>query len=366
VALAQLRHFGRHPQLRSLSTSDRSFSTSTDSAWKTSTPLSSNWANSPQSAKLSPVSALSPGPAAGLGTRARCASELEEEPAEAEAFGRVAPKSRHPGSVPVSLLTGGIRGRATGREAARMEGDARGSAPGERCGRDQGIFTSEPDLDSDFPMRETCGLRQLHLDDKLSPSIDLHSPPMASQPSGTKRKAPSSPSRDPSRVDRTPQPFALASDGDKLRGAPGQHSATRPSPFAPAGAAHGLYSSTASSGLRNGSYASSSPAGFSVADGGLGGLAAQDQLPPGDISPYANPHADSPYAQSLSLEPSLRDPNGPAAHHLGPHPDATERKPSSEAVLPDGGDAPRIHGNAFICSCCPKKPRKFDTAAELE
>jgi hypothetical protein len=90
------------------------------------------------------------------------------------------------------------------------------------------------------------------------------------------------------------------------------------------------------------------------------------RLSPGE-SPAPTEGSDSPYVTSLSLNPSPRGsisrPNrGRAMSDTRPL--MTSRK-LSDTIHSKQGAGPKIHG-AFICECCPKKPKKFDSPDELK
>ena len=147
-------------------------------------------------------------------------------------------------------------------------------------------------------------------------------------------------------------------------------SANRSSPqnrFAPA---HGSVSSASSSGLRNGSYASSN--GLSVGSS-ITSISSHDRLSPGGISPSSEQHQsgrDSPYVTSLPLNSTSQDSLPRSQQRPPPESKSTAaiaRKMSGQpSAPPKHSGAPKIQAHVHICECCPKKPKKFDTLQELK
>ena len=157
------------------------------------------------------------------------------------------------------------------------------------------------------------------------------------------------------------------------------------------------YSSTSSAGLPNGSYASS--AGLSVGGSSLTSISSHDRLSPSNITPTTEQSdgRTSPYLSNLSLEPTLRNSNPQAQSQpqaqppLPPPPapiqaqaqapvsalstsDAQATAAAAHSMASDNSaqqqpppSAPQqLQANLFICDCCPKKPKKFDTQDELQ
>jgi len=239
------------------------------------------------------------------------------------------------------------------------------------------------DNDTDFPMEETSGLRRLRIDDNSS-RLEGQSPTSAA---GQKRRASS-----PPREDGQPSLHTVGSASDLFRR---RESAARASPTPRLHSSHGSVSSVGS-GPRNSSYISTSslaassitsmssygrlsPGGLSpggLSPGGLSpsglspGTLSPGGLSPGGVSPRSNDGSnDSPYTTSSSLTAS---PHGsvssPQHQHAIPEarPLISARKSSERTI----GQVKRIttdklHG-VFICECCPKKPKKFETEEELK
>ena len=222
---------------------------------------------------------------------------------------------------------------------------------------DHGVFP-----DHDFPMDES-GMKDLNINDR-SPSVpeDLAMAPKA----GQKRRA-DSPQREPSRDERS----ATSSNGAgndlfHRRSIQQLQFAARNSPGSRLHTHQGSVSSTSSLGPRNSSFASSY--GLSVASSATS--YSSDRFSPGALSPSADPDLGptSPYATSRSLNPSPR----------GSLSAAQQQPPVPEGAATQRGGAPGGDGQShsrqsslgkmsgmFICECCPKKPKKFETAEEL-
>lgn len=234
-------------------------------------------------------------------------------------------------------------------------------------------------------------LRQLHLEDRtpLLSSLDhssyhyfssssasnSHSSVVSASDSrlGMKRPASSPPPEAPH--DDKPPSLLVGNNGSELyhrntTSSTAHLSANRSSPqnrFAPA---HGSVSSASSSGLRNGSYASSN--GLSVGSS-ITSIASHDRLSPGGISPSSEQHQsgrDSPYVTTLPLNSSSQDSLPRSQQRPPPESKSTAaiaRKMSGQpSAPPKHSGAPKIQAHVHICECCPKKPKKFDTLQELK
>ena len=139
------------------------------------------------------------------------------------------------------------------------------------------------------------------------------------------------------------------------------------------------FSSQSSTGPRNNSYASS--AGLSVGGSSYTSL---DQQSSGGLSPsseqqhYHQQHngQDSPYVNVMPMNSGPRNtrsqqqqqqqqqqqyPQPPLENYPDP---SMDQKPQMDNTQrrPNG---PNMQSHAFICQCCPKKPKKFDTPDEL-
>ena len=126
-------------------------------------------------------------------------------------------------------------------------------------------------------------------------------------------------------------------------------------------------SSQSSGTYRQNSYASSG--GPSVGDSNYTTI---DQPSPGGVSPTSDqqhyPHLntqDPQYASTLSMNST------PQNARSGPYPQAQQPADDRSTPTRKAQDSSRKHNpptmqKMFACSCCPKKPRKFDTKEELE
>ena len=127
-------------------------------------------------------------------------------------------------------------------------------------------------------------------------------------------------------------------------------------------------SSAGSASQRSGSIGSSF--GFSTAPSSMASYCGDQRLSPSALSPLGETElgAVSPYAANRSLDPSPRGSLSRPPHQRGfseaEHPQI--RKMSTESMLHSRQNsiASRIPG-AYICECCPKKPKKFDSEDEL-
>jgi hypothetical protein len=210
-----------------------------------------------------------------------------------------------------------------------------------------------PDNDTDFQMEET-GFRRLHIAE-YSGRQDSFSPGVTA---GQKRRA-SSPLGDDGLI-----LHSVSSPGDLYLQSRRRESASRTSPGSRYQSLPGSVSTNAS-GLRANSYGSTpSLAGSSNTSMNSYGRPS----PPGGLSPVPTDGSESPYVTSLSLNPSPRG-SISRTHHgramSDSRPLMTSRKHSDPTAHSKQGGGPKMQG-VFICECCPKKPKKFDTQEELK
>ncbi|KAI4116092.1 MAG: hypothetical protein LQ345_003427 [Seirophora villosa] len=248
------------------------------------------------------------------------------------------------------------------------EGASRGSKRGSQDQSSGGL--AEPEASTDFPyMEETGAMRQLHLEDRaplsLDPALQQYSASPLIPPEsklGMKRRA-SSPPPDASHDDKALLHSAGTGSDLYPRNAPA--STTRASPVNRFAAQHGSVSSTSSAGLRNGSYASSS--GLSVGSSLTSLSSNHDRLSPTSEYPYpqSHPERDSPYITSHPSPQSTLSHSHPRPPSQKPSP-AASRKMSSDTPTPrKQSNPPNLQAPMYICQCCPKKPKKFETEEEL-
>lgn len=243
---------------------------------------------------------------------------------------------------------------------------------------------------TELPLEETgaSALRQLHLEDppplssldSLPPSSYYFSSTSNSHSSaadsrlGMKRRASSPPLEAPH--DDKPPSLLVGTPSSELyqrntTSSTAHLSANRSSPQNPFAPAHSSVSSVSSSGLRNGSYASSN--GLSVGSSITSISSSHDRLSPGGISPSSEQQhsgRDSPYVSSLPLNSSPQDSLSRSQQRPPPESKSTAviaRKMSGQpSAPPKHPGAPKIQAHVHICECCPKKPKKFDTLQELK
>lgn len=322
---------GAHPhKANSLSTSDGS-----------SDPVS-RWVSSPQSASISPGQ---------LSSAASTRSYMD--------FRSPSYDSNAPSSAIDSERYAHVRncGGRSGSGSINFDDALRLASRSNRGSYDQSVFAEQ---DTDFPM-ETGGMRQLHIDDRTPAGSEGNSP---GSKVGVKRK----PSREALRDDKAPLQAANLSNDLYHRRASGHLCPTRASPVHRFQPAHGSVSSTSSASIRNGSYASST--GLSAGGSSMTSISSYDRLSSGGISPSSELDLghDSPY-MSVNLDPSPRSPLSKG------HPRSTSeskqsgavsaRKMSVDAANMSQHGASKLQG-VFICECCPKKPKRFDSEEELE
>ena len=259
------------------------------------------------------------------------------------------------------------------------------TSPLKRESYDQSMFSETDSADSTFPMEDS--VRHLQLDDRVPSHSYLDSIPhyhstsrsslhtSRSRPGmGMKRKQSHSPPPDLSQ----PNAQLLAAAGmntDPYRNT-SLHPAQRLSPVQRYGPNQGSFSSQSSAGPRKSSYASS--AGLSVGGSSITSL---DQHSPGTMSPSSEQQAqhyqqhngqDSPYVTSLPMNQGPRNtrsqpqkhPQAPQAPLENPSDPSIDQKPQINSAQ-RRSNGPNMQSSAYICKCCPKKPKKFDTDQEL-
>lgn len=258
-------------------------------------------------------------------------------------------------------------------------------SPLKRESYDQTNFLEPDSADSTFPMEDS--VRKLRLEDRppLSSNPDSlpyyykHSNPSLhtsrSRP-GMKRKPSQSPPPDPAHEANASFAAVGGNNNDlyQRNTTTPQHPSHRVSPGGRQFTQNqGSFSSQSSAGPRNNSYASS--AGLSVASS----VTTLDQHSP-RISPSSEQQQqqllyqhhsgqDSPYVTSL---PSLQGPRNTRSQPPYPqaplenHPTPPVDQKAQNLQNQRKNNAPlNMQPPSFICACCPKKPKKFDTLEEL-
>ena len=220
-------------------------------------------------------------------------------------------------------------------------------------GDDLSVSTESYDNETDFPMEETSRLRAIHLDDphhsRMS-SLDY-------QTIGQKRRASSPPGDEPPL-------HTMSSQSDLLRRRDGV-SRGSPTPRLTVIPQHSSVSSVSSAG-RSGSYASQLSLTTSMTSAHSYGRRSPVGLSPSGLSP-TDPTA-SPFMTPNSLTMS---PRSTMSQRIGPHQRTLSEQKTmvsprklTETTLRTNGNVSKIQG-FFMCDCCPKKPKKFETAEEL-
>ncbi|GAP88586.1 putative C2H2 finger domain-containing protein [Rosellinia necatrix] len=199
--------------------------------------------------------------------------------------------------------------------------------------------------DADFPMEETSGIRRLHIDDSQG-RVDYHA-------IGQKRRASSPPAGE------SPPQGPLGSNDPTRRRDVGRGSPAPRLTLVPPSSL-----SSASSAGRSGSYVSTASLNTSISSLNSFGGRSPSGLSSGGLSPV-DMMANSPYSTPISLaHPSC------ALFGRGPH----QRNVSSESrqlasprkvVEVPKVTMSKLQGGFFMCECCPKKPKKFETEEEL-
>ncbi|KAF2809553.1 uncharacterized protein BDZ99DRAFT_417544 [Mytilinidion resinicola] len=206
---------------------------------------------------------------------------------------------------------------------------------------------------------EDSGLRDLNINDRSPAGSDEY----PGSKTGIKRRA-SSP---PSEAARDDRPVA-GGGNDLYHRRSAQMLVNRNSPVSRFHANQGSLSSTSSLSQRTGSFASSY--GLSVASSATSYNGGEQRLSPGALSPSVESEfgAVSPFTASRSLNPSPRASLSRPQHQRGPSDHESHHRTMSDASLSHSRQNSGVQriGGLFICECCPKKPKKFDSAEELQ
>ena len=393
---------GRHPnQLRSLSFPNSSNSAS---AYSDGPPIKQEpgYEDSPLSRPISPTMINPSAPSANSFMQYRSPTFDRSTPVSATESDHYPPyRERFPSSSTV-LRQQKSRRSTSGSllssydESAEMPLSRTASiasdlrSPLKRENYDQG-FPGSDLADSTFPMEDS--VRQLHLEDRVPSttttttnfpdSYSLHHQLSRHSLHTSRPKMPPAEKRKRS-SQSPPAPESHAANSQLLPAAAGgiknesyrntsQYPAQRLSPVQRLGTQQGSISSQSSTGFRNNSYASS--AGISVGGSSMTSL---DQNSPGTISPAPeqqqhhyqqhNGHP-SPYIDSLPIHQSHHNPHHiphqyPQPHLEIPTDPTLEQKPQMN-MAQRRNNGPNMQSSAWICNCCPKKPKKFDSQEEL-
>ncbi len=256
------------------------------------------------------------------------------------------------------------------------------ASPLKRESYDQSMFPETDSADSTFPMEDS--VRHLQLNDR-TPQISYpesigsyHNPSRSSLHTsrsrpGMKRKQSQSPPPDLSHSANAQLLAAAAGmNTDPYRNT-SHHPTQRLSPVHRYPPNQGSFSSQSSAEPRNNSYASST--GLSVGSS----ITSLDPHSPGTMSPSSEQQSqhyqqhngqDSPYVTSLPMNPGHRNTRSqppkqhPQAPLENPPDQSVDQKPSLNAGQ-RRSNGPNMQSSVWMCQCCPKKPKKFDTEQEL-
>ena len=231
--------------------------------------------------------------------------------------------------------------------------DDSSSSQQHRGSYDQSVFSEQ-----EFTMEEN-GLRDLNINDRSPSGSDEY---QLGSKCGLKRRA-SSPPSEAAREDRP----TVGGGNDLYHRRSAQMLVNRNSPVSRFHANQGSLSSASSLSQRTGSFASSY--GLSAASSATS-YSGEPRLSPGALSPSTETEFGpvSPYAASSSLNPSPRGSLSRTHHQRGlsENEPTQHRKMSGDSLAHSRQNSVsnKIQG-LFICECCPKKPKKFDSEEEL-
>jgi hypothetical protein len=200
--------------------------------------------------------------------------------------------------------------------------------------------------DVDFPMEETSGIRKLHIDDTYAR--------MDYQAVGQKRRASSPPGGD-----SPPQALLGTNDLLKRRDGVGRGSPAPRLSLVPQSSL-----STVSSAARSGSYVSTASLNTNISSLNSFGGRSPSGLSSGGLSPV-DMMANSPYNTPMSLSHSPCGPFGRGAHQRNLSSENRQLVSPRKVVEVPKATISKLQGGFFLCECCPKKPKKFETAEDL-
>ncbi|KAF7589138.1 hypothetical protein BBP40_004708 [Aspergillus hancockii] len=221
---------------------------------------------------------------------------------------------------------------------------------------DHGVFS---DIEGDFSTDESLPSRLFNVREATPPYLDTSK-------SGMKRRA-SSPPREPISDDRHAL-HITTSNGDlsqrRTSGHPFTNTLSVNSAYAPS---HGSVSAASSLSLRtSGSYSSAT---LSVGGSSVTSASAYERSPGGlspnsDLESFHDKFLLNPSSPvGVSSQSALRSVPGPST--LEPPSTNAVRKMSLQTSLNVPKQAGPKIGGLFICDCCPKKPKKFDSPEDL-
>lgn len=229
--------------------------------------------------------------------------------------------------------------------------------------QNSGFFNSDAptpsdtyDTEMEFPLEETDRLHQMHIDEGRHSRINSLS--YDNQLPSLKRRASSPPVEDPIIRHVSSQSDLLRRRENVSRSSPAPRLSVNPPQL------HGSISSV-SSGDRSGSFGCLSTA-TSMTSSLSFGRRSPAGLSPAGLSPTEV--ATSPFATPNSITRSPRTTITPRAgpHQRGPSNTANIVSPRklTEPAISRGGGLGKIQG-FYMCDCCPKKPKKFESPEEL-
>lgn len=200
--------------------------------------------------------------------------------------------------------------------------------------------------DADFPMEETSGIRRLHIDDTHT-RMDYHA-------AGLKRRASSPPGGEsPPQSSLGSNDLMRRREGVGRRSPAPRLSLVPPNPLSPM-----------SSVARNGSYVSKTSLNTSISSLNSFGGRSPSGLSSGGLSPV-DMMGHSPYNTPISLSHSPCGPFGRGPHQRNLSGESRQLASPRKVVEAPKATISKLQGGFFMCECCPKKPKKFETAEEL-
>jgi hypothetical protein len=221
-----------------------------------------------------------------------------------------------------------------------------------RTSQEQNVFP-EPEGEDDSDQFR-------HILDDRTPN----GPDSMSRHHGMKRRA-SSPPREPVSDSRQHTLHKATSNGDlaqrRTSGHPFTNHASPGSRYVPS---HGSMSSISSASYRTSTSSFGSSVGLSVGGSSMTSTSSYDRISSGGLSPQSD--GDHFYEKQQGAGGSLNSiqaPRAPYNNSADAKPILPSRKLSMQSTMTNSKGIKLV--GLYICDCCPKKPKRFDTEAEL-
>jgi hypothetical protein len=259
--------------------------------------------------------------------------------------------TRWPGVLSPAFAGSGFWNEHGPAENSRAFAAHRGSTTSEELSSHRGSYDHSMFITDDYGM-----------DDGDMSNLNIHDRSPGSPKAGSKRRA-SSPPRE--RDDRSSISSAHSHQGEIYHRRSLQQLPNRASPVSRFHPSHSSISSTSSFGPRHGSLGSS--LGIASVPSSATSYAS-GRISPSALSPAmeSDPRYGTPYTAAKAPNPT-----SPVAQHQRTASESTQGSGAANPTsVPESASNSRTASlshmqGIYICECCPKKPKKFDSADDL-